>query len=231
MAKAKSGTKVDTSKLVAIVAILLVVFLGYKYIAKFNTNNTDQPDKISKNYSGSPDIENDGVYTNNEYGFKFNYNSSIFKIMTPGGKVFYESKFDTGTKDNDWVGRGLMLSIETVPSTDTYYQVFENDQTLKLNEPKYSIQYLNDVDPSSRPIENRIKVSTFQDGHVIYSYSLPQSDIEPFFGYTAVWKKNNSLIKVDVFDFMNDSRKAEQLSLINKIISTMQFFDPSTSVN
>ncbi len=223
----KKKRQLADNKLLLLLAISVLVLLVF-----FVSRNPNLINKVTQKTTPAPtgtqypiDTESDGVYINNEYGFRFKYPTVIFKSRenfdAPSGlKVILREK------DGGMGGYDLTLYVL---SKKEYIKEYLENHALPINVPKYNQEYFDEKGYYSSPVTNTIRIKNIISqgivGHILYHPYTGAQDVEFSYGHTVEWLKGETLIKIGISE-SNDVRKDERLRILETIVDSMTFFNP-----
>lgn len=211
--------------LVKLIVLVLVLVLSYKFMPILTSKLTP---KASPTPQPTPafliDTENDGIYTNYQYGFRFKYSKDKFVVQF--------SKQDSSTWFNEQSDKviesgpmglnpdsGVWLNVsafEADPLSQRFLRVYnlETGQTDEAGETKlYSTEKPNYK-------------------QVVYFSKTPESrGIEHSVSYVSEWILNKK-IYIKLFFAAGDNK--EQLlkqykPAFDQVVNSMEFFEPSNT--
>lgn len=181
------------------------------------------------------DTENDGVYYNYQYGFRFDYPKEVFEKYTPidskEGKYILSM---SNVVENQILGdTHLSLHIMSLNGDNNYpiVQKYNDIKELPLGVFEYSDDELDDLEKRNiNPIGNtkKIKDVTIDDYDGFVSITdFVGRDTEPSEGHTFLISKNDVLISINVSTTgITYEDELKRLEIIENIVESFDFFDP-----
>ena len=232
MAKRVSIKKIQLAdnKLLPLLAISALVLLVF-----FVSRNPNLVSKITQKTQPSPteteyptDTENGGIYVNNEYGFSFEYPAGIFTYEEPisGATAL---KFSLFEEENN-IGK-LTLALYVRPKNEEQaFWLLEKLQTLPLNTPVYSDEYLKSVEKENWPIYNYLKIrEKIVGGRKLYMYRSYHTgrQIDGWIGssISIFWIDNENIFTIILSLPADNTRDAEGRLITNGVLDTLEFYN------
>lgn len=213
--------------------VVVYIIISFGLQERFKPTSQQQPLPANNQEGFRIDTENDGIYTNYKYGFKFEYSIDSFPFTRANedSVKFYESRFvPKDTAFEDWIGEGMWLYAGVAEEKYRQFSLeeFEKNKNRPLNEPYYLDEFFKDKPEREWPYDNNVKIEDITtdglEGFILYSYPTGGGGgTEPAYGYKASWRKGDIVITVGVYD-RNDSRKDILLRIIQKVTNSMDFF-------
>lgn len=214
-----------------LVVLLVAVVLNSNKIPSVGNQTTANPTEIEY----PVDTENDGLYTNYKYRYRFNYPKEMFPFMRVDGyfhnATFYEERYLPDEDEESWIGQGMRLF--TGVGQEKYRQrsieQFEINRNREDGDLLYPPDHFDNKPKDEWPSFNDIKVENISTngnpGYIIYKYYTGGGKgVEPSYGYSATWKNGDDVIVVGVYD-NNENRKQLQLEVLREIIESMDFLE------
>lgn len=201
--------------------LLVAVILSNKQISPARNQTTAT--LTEKEYP--VDTENDGVYTNYKYGFRFEYPEDIFIKYIP--RKNKNSILQAEFNDNSEGGYPDMFSlVVSARADDEGKEVFKKFQSLPIG------VYESTDEDAAKYFNNRKKLRDVDIGKfkgvLLYS-KFVGSDTEPYHGHVLIFEKDNIVISIGIQSppgpNLADELENERLGILDNIIDTLEIID------
>jgi hypothetical protein len=233
MAKKKIKAGIYPKKLVILPIIVgVIVIIGIAAIAnkqKFTRHSVLQTSSTPASGQQDPvDTENDGVYINYQYGFKFRYPRDIFTYYSPitNHNVVMGANFNDDKDGNS--GIYDLNDFTNYPWNNLEY--FQRYDKIQVNAFEYSEKFLEEERQKGITHDrNTMKVRNIEiDG--VRGYLLLENylsgETEPRNSHSFSLLKNGKVITIQISSpsgLNSDPYKNQRLKILNGIIDTFEF--------
>jgi hypothetical protein len=222
MAKKQINTSAEMTKqtwIIVITSILLVLgllILKKKLASHEITSQPEQQTEITQTPEYPVDTENDGVYTNSQFGFKFQYPDETFVYQTPPSKSFNSY----GWLKQEWFPDkhlgDYFLYLEIGKSYDNMYT---NEEAKKLSIDQSigdrNVDYIHRLKPINNTIPNGI----------FYYWELDRStELKRIvYTYSVSWEKDGTAITISLGS-PNKKILESKYSIFKDIVNSIELF-------
>ena len=206
MAKEKKESKLLITVGIPVL-LTLTVLVGVFVISKRQPKLVNQVTETPGTLTEKVDKDDDGMYINYKYGYKFEYPSDKFELLDPNAvnpsRVWIYQSGDEYIK--------LSVSI----GNDNFLQFYKDLYELEINK---NMQYRHGT--STKLADG----SSDNYKQVVFSSDTnPGAEIEPSISYSSVWlKEDSSIITLNFFtgsyNFLNENRY-----IFDQIVKSFEF--------
>ena len=227
---AKKKIQLADNKLLLILAVGALILLAFFFSRNPNiVSRLAQKSEPTPTQSEFPiDTENDGVYTNYQYGFRFEYPKEVFTYEEPvsGKNILKLHLFE----EENSIGE-LTLALYVRPkNAEQDFWLLEKLQTLPLNTPVYSDEYLKSVEKENWPIYNYLKIrEKIVGGRKLYMYRSYHTgrQIDGWIGssISIFWIDNENIFTIILSLPADNTRDAEGRLITNGVLDTLEFYN------
>lgn len=204
-----------------VLIVLIFVYINSLGRTPKNINSSPVPTPQSGNISNDPiykeDIVNDGIYSNERYGFKFTYPKNSFKFQNDyligDDKSVVWSNIAIKNDRVDFSKPTFIFAVQSENSQflEGAYQIFD---TMNVGETKvlgfYNVTKLGGF------TRNSTDVKTFYRGNI------PGAEVDDEQSYIAAWKMNGKLLYLSLttLEFKNLQPQRE---VFEQIVNSIEF--------
>ena len=229
MAKKKVNLSVEHRKLIYLLVTIAVIVSGG--LAFINSNRKDissnPRNSISEQNQPSRDTENDGVYTNEKYGFSFTYPADIFQYQNNGSTSTHwlsEARIDGSpnpitTSDN-------AVSLRLIIRDDEFVEYDADGSNYMERHKKLFEEFekLEEGQKSSWGAEKLSQLNTDSYRRVIFHYKTPLNrPTEKTEYYGAWWHKNNYPVIVLEYSAGSSEALSKNKALFETVVDSFKF--------
>jgi hypothetical protein len=205
----------------ALIAGLLIVFLAiavyFNRQAGLPTNGiipTLSPTATPTESEFQIDLEDDGVYTNYKYGYRFEYPEDVFGTASH-------------TPDGDYVIWNLELDSTSERSVPRVF--FTAKAETNFNEPYEQLASTNLTEISTvRNLYQKLSTSSTRDYKMVevFTQSQPDYEVEPIVAFEAAWlTKTRPLIVISFFASPEDVNILDSnKEIFDQLVNSFEFF-------
>ena len=163
-----------------LLVLALILSVGIMFSREFRPTNTidDIIDEETDRIQYPLDLENDGIYTNHEYGSSFEYPDEVFTNQLP---IFHSSD----------IGSRLAVGEEYAEAEGSIKRIGEN-----IVSESIGIITLNEVERIDGTT-NFSYLFTYEKNNVLYSLSINSNDIEKLEQYYDTFTEIIKSIEID----------------------------------